>query len=155
MWIYSTCAFARRGWQRANHGLSSFMEARILPRIETSSDGGGALPQSLRHTEELAPEHSLVAAILRQVLIDIGQKRPTSKKSGGWISLAEQLQAIEWVYDLEAIAFWSDLIGIDARWLQEQLAVEAGLDDSTPRLGERYAPGPPNNHHDTQRNLHA
>ncbi len=85
------------------------------------------MPQSLQLQSELAPEHNLACAILRQVLIDIGHKSPSTKKTGGWISLGEQIQAIEWILDLESVAFFADLLGLEGPWLQRALLAEAGL----------------------------
>jgi len=93
------------------------------------------LPQSLQLQSELAPEHNLACAILRQVLIDIGHKSPSTKKTGGWISLGEQIQAIEWILDLESVAFFADLLGLEGSWLQRALLAEAGLTTSLPRKG--------------------
>ena len=67
--------------------------------------GEGLSPLSIRVPDGLQPESALACAILRQVLIDIGQKRPTAKKVGGWISLSEQLQALEFVVDQDQIEF--------------------------------------------------
>jgi len=124
-----------------------------LPPRAIKRAGEGALPQSLQLQSELAPEHNLACAILRQVLIDIGQKRPAHRKTGGWVSVSEQIQAIEFLVDQEQIEFWAGLLGLDGSWLQEQLALAAGLSDATPRLGERPAPAPRHKRPYTKRNL--
>ena len=136
IWIYSPCALTHRGWAQAN--LGPFIPSWgvwILPPKEPSRTSEGGFPQSLQRTNELPPENALVAAILRQVLIDIGQKRPTHRKTGGWISLAEQLQAIEFVVDQAQIEFWANLIGLDPSWLQQQLIDAAGLTASLQQKG--------------------
>jgi len=153
IWIYSPCALTHRGWAQAN--LGPFIPSWgvwILPPKEPSRTSEGGFPQSLQRTNELPPENALVAAILRQVLIDIGQKRPTHRKTGGWISLAEQLQAIEFVVDQAQVEFWANLIALDPAWLQQQLLAAAGLSDDAPRLGERPAPAPRHKRPYTKRN---
>ena len=121
---------------------------------QTRRTGEGGSPLGLHNVPGLPPESALICAVLRQVVIDISQKRPSTKKTCGWVSLGEQLQAIEWIFDRESVSFWADLLGLDGSWLQEQLAVAAGLSTDPARLGERPGLGPRRARPHTKRNLH-
>jgi len=101
----------------------------------TRRDGEGHFPQAIHPQEGLPGELALAAAVIRQAVIDIQQRRPTSRKVGGWLSIGEQLAAVEWICDAQAVGFWADLLGLDGPWLQEQLLAAAGLAPSLPQKG--------------------
>ena len=96
---------------------------------------GGHFPQTIHHQEGLPGELALAAAVIRQVIIDIKQRRPSTRKVGGWLSIGEQLAAVEWICDAQAVGFWADLLGLDGPWLQEQLLAAAGLTASLQQKG--------------------
>ena len=98
-----------------------------MPQRNSRRTGEGVSPQAIHHPEGLAPELALAAAVLRQAVIDVRQNRPSARKVGGWLCLAEQLSAVEWLCDAQAVGFWAELLGLDTSWLQRELLTAAGL----------------------------
>ena len=97
-------------------------------------------------TAAVSGELALIGAILRQALDDVNNHRPTTIRTSGAATVSDQLMAVEFLLDEEAVAFWAGLLALDDTWLQEQLLTAAGLRQAPPRLGERREPLPNERH---------
>ena len=99
-------------------------------------------------TAEVSGELALIGAIIRQALDDVKNPRPTTIRTSGAATISDQIDAIEFLSDPEAVGVFAGLLDIDEVWLQRELSLAAGLGpvDATPRLGERREPLPNERH---------
>lgn len=89
------------------------------------------LEDSYCQPEEASPEQNLCAAIIGRVVADI-----TSPHG------MHRAEAITWLLESDGLAFFADALGMDCEYLRQQIAIETGLSDAQPRLGERREPIP-------------
>jgi hypothetical protein len=116
----------------------------VAPMERSSEVAGGSFAADPHAAIAMQGEEGLVAAVLRQLLIDIAHPRPTRIRFSSSPTIQEQISALEFALDVRAIALWTDLVGLDAHYIQEQIlcAVGIGPADTAPRLGQRRAPLP-------------
>ena len=101
-------------------------------------------PETCIGKGEVAPEAQLIAAVLHRVLQDIRHPSPSLIRTSSAPTLADQLASLEWLLDASKVASLSEMIGLDGRYMQQQILTAAGLGpaDATPRLGARRGPSP-------------
>jgi hypothetical protein len=96
----------------------------------------GKRHQNLKGREVDGPE-GLLCAILRQVVDDVRHPHPAPRPTQAGPTFGQTLQAIEWLLDGEELSEFASLIGLDADWLTQELRLQAGLAEGTPRVGQR------------------
>jgi hypothetical protein len=127
--------------------------ARLDGRTRNGGEGRiglGLFLSAIEVNDAIPGEAMLAAGILRQAILDVRARRPPFTKS-----IDEQRRAREFLLDRDALSIWASVLQVDVDWLQEQLAIAAGLSDDRPRLGERPGPAPRQQRPYTRRNLDA
>jgi hypothetical protein len=51
-------------------------------------------------------------------------------------------ESIRWLLETDGLELFAAVMNVDAAYLREQIAIETGLSDAAPRLGERREPIP-------------
>ena len=89
------------------------------------------LEDSYCQPEDASPEQNLVAAILARAVADAQATFSIHK-----------IDAVRWLQCSPELGFFADVLGLDVDYLRQQLLIEAGLSNATPRLGTRREPVP-------------